>query len=200
MKTQIKQTIAKLSALAFVFALIVWVAPSQAAEDAEEAVEINAEVLLSLQLAVDENIVNIEVDPDVNSGSNLSGSTVVAGSSTTTTVNTNNQAGYKLQIKLAGKDTPGEAVLDGSGATNSTKIGSVSGATSVDNNFGFAYDDSGIAAVTEFKNDSTDIATSGLSTPTNGEDETIYYYLNVDYTIPADTYKGTVTYTAMALT
>ncbi len=198
MKTQIKQTIAKLSALAFVFALVVGVAPRSDAEtDDTREVQINAQVLASLQLEVDSGSVVIQVDPDVNDGSNMSGGIVT--DKTTTTVNTNNLAGYKLQIQLEGQEVSTGAQLDGTGAGNDVAISSTSGATTIENNFGFALNDPNITTVTKFENVATDIAGSGLATPTNSDTEDIFYYLNVDYTVPADNYQGKVTYTAVTL-
>ena len=199
MKTQIKQTIAKLSALAFVLSLAVGVVPSQAANP--ELVLINAEVLASLNLSVDANLVEITVDPDVNSGTNMSGGVITAGDSTTTTVSTNNFAGYKLQISLGGAEVSTGAQLDGSGTTASIAAGDFN----TENTFGYALNTATGTTVDAFTNGSADIEyvgtaiKSGLGTSTNSDSETIYYYLNVDHTKAADTYKGTVTYTALTL-
>jgi len=188
MKTQIKQTIAKLSALAFMFALVVGVTPSDAADDNpdDNDVLINAKVLASLQLTVDADQVDIQVDPDVNSGSNMSGGVVT--DKTTTTVSTNNLAGYQLQIQL-----------NGTGTGNTSAISSTSGTTTTENNFGYALNDDTISNLKAFDSTAEEISGSAHWNPTNGHDQDIYYYLNVNYTVPADTYQGTVTYTAVTL-
>lgn len=193
MKTQIKQTIAKLSALAFIFSLVVVAAPADAATDDTRDVTINATVLASLQLEVNAANVDITVDPDVNGGTNATGG--VVADSTTTTVNTNNQDGYKLTISLAGAQT-GAASLD---AQNITGASIVAGNFADENTFGFALNTSTASTVTAFNSVASNITGAGLGAPTNGHNETIYYYLNVDYTTPADIYQGTVTYTAVAL-
>ena len=193
MKTQIKQTIAKLSALAFVFALVVGVAPSNAEIDDTRTVDINAVVAASLQLQVDTGAVTINVDPDVNDGKNANTGGVVTDS-TTTSVQTNNQAGYELSIKLAGATNTGTAVLDSTTLTTPVSINA--GDYNSENTFGFALGTSTGTTVTPFTNTSDVIAGSQHGQATNNHDQTIYYYLNVDYTIPADTYAGTVTYTA----
>lgn len=195
MKKEIKKTIAKLSTVALMFAMVVSVAPqSDAATDNIRTVDINAEVLSSLQLVVDADTVNITVDPDVNGGSNMSGG--VVSDSTTTTVNTNNFAGYKLAIALAGAETKTGAVLDGSGTTASIATGDFAS----ENTFSFALNNAAATgSTTLFTYANADITGSGLGQSTNSNQETISYYLNVDYTTPADVYKGTVTYTAIAL-
>lgn len=209
MKTQIKQTIAKLSALAFVFATVIAVAPQSEAEtDAVREVQINAEVVASLQLQVDSGSVLLEVDPDVNEGTNMTGGTatasgsitggtIVPGDYTTTSVQTNNIDGYKLQIQLNGHSTTGSAVLDGANVANTTTI--PAGDFSTENTFGFALESNTGSNVTAFTNSATDIDGSDYGQSTNNHDQDIYYYLNVDYTIPADTYQGKVTYTAVVL-
>lgn len=204
MKTQIKQTLAKLSALAFMFALVVGVAPqSSALVDATREVAINAEVVDSLQLEVDSGTVNIQVDPDVDAGQNWSGTGAVDATSTTqTTVNTNNEGGYKLQIKLVGATATGTAVLDGSGTTTNTipTFGTQTGARASENIFSYALNDDDATNTVQFTNASTDIyPQAGLTSATNSDTEDIYYYLNVDYTTESDTYKGTITYTAVTL-
>lgn len=210
MKTQIKQTIAKLSALAFVFAMVVSVAPkSSAIIDGPETVDVNAVVAASLQLQVDTGAITLNVDPDVQEGTNMTGGTASAGSitggtvsdSTTTSVQTNDNDGYRLWIQLNGQTTTGSAVLDGA-ATSETIV---AGDYSTENTFGYALTESGASTVDIFQPTATVIENlagndeAGLHEETNNHDETIFYYLNVDYTVPADTYQGTITYTASVL-
>jgi len=160
MKTQIKQTIAKLSALAFMFALVVGVTPSDAADDNpdDNDVLINAKVLASLQLTVDADQVDIQVDPDVNSGSNMSGGVVT--DKTTTTVSTNNLAGYQLQIQLNGAEVNSSAQLDGTGTGNTSAISSTSGTTTTENNFGYALNDDTISNLKAFDSTAEEISGS----------------------------------------
>lgn len=202
MKTEIKQSIAKLSAIAFLFALVVWVAPSSdAATDASRDVQINAEVLASLQLSVDAASVDIQVDPDVDSGQNwTAGSGVDATSQSVLTVSTNNDAGYNLSIELAGATATGSAVLDGSGTTTNTipSFATATGSRTTENRFSYATG-SGETTTRQFTSSTAVIPGAGLGNETNSNSDTIYYYLNVDHTTPADTYKGTVTYTAATL-
>lgn len=199
MKTEIKKTIAKLSAVALMLAMVVSVAPQSDAAETSENVQINAAVLATLNLAVDAATVNISVDPDVNNGTNMSGG--VVSDSTTTEVSTNNFAGYKLQIKLAGAASTGSAVLDGQNTTDVITAGDFA----TENTFGFALNAANAATVDTFTSVNADIyeldntTLSGLGTATNQDFETVYYYMNVDHTKAADTYQGTVTYTAMTL-
>lgn len=66
-----------------------------------------------------------------------------------------------------------------------------------ENNFAFGVNSGSSANVTAFTNASKTVSGAGLNVPTNANTDNIFYYLNVDYTTPADIYKGTVTYTAV---
>ena len=88
-------------------------------------------------------------------------------------------------------------MLDGETLTGSQITSTTGNRVATENNFTLVANTSTSATVTAFTNSSTAVADTGDTGPTNNSVDDIYYYLNVDHTTPADTYKGTVTYTAV---
>ena len=162
-----------------------------------QQVELNVDVQQSLQLSVNSGAVALSVDPDVQLGQNWVGTDGVVSEKTDVTVKTNAQSGYNLMISLAGRTATGSAVLDGTTNTGNVIASSNGDRVNVENNFSFAYASGSLATGTAFTNTPLLIDNAGLSNPTNSNTESIYYFLNVDYTTPSDVYQGTVTYTAV---
>lgn len=162
-----------------------------------QQIEMTAEVQQSLQLSTNSGSINIQVDPDVQQGQNWVGTGGIVSDYSNLIVQTNANNGYNLQVKLSGFTATGTAVLDGSG-TPANQITSTSGARLTnENNFSFALGNSGSTTTSQFTNVSVQISGAGLAGPTNQNIDSIYYYLNVDHTLPNDIYKGSVTYTAI---
>jgi len=146
---------------------------------------------------VDSGSVLLEVDPDVQLGQNWTGTGGAVSEKTEVEVKTNAQNGYNLMISLAGNTATGSAVLDGQTLTGS-QISSTSGSrVTVENNFTFGLNTGSAATVTAFQSTATQVSAAGSATATNSYIDNIFYYLNIDYTTPSDTYMGTVTYTAV---
>jgi hypothetical protein len=162
-----------------------------------EQVEVNVNIDQALQLSVDSGSVALSVDPDVQLGQNWIGTGGTVMENTAVEVKTNADGGYNLLISLAGNTATGSAVLDGQTLTGSQITSSSGNRVTAENNFSFALNSSGSTSVTEFQNSATQVSGAGTVNPTNSWTDLIYYYLNVDYTTPADTYLGTVTYTAV---
>jgi hypothetical protein len=162
-----------------------------------QQVELNVDIAQSLQVSVDSGAVMLSVDPDVQLGQNWNGTGGVVSEKTDLTVKTNAQSGYSLLIKLAGRTATGSAVLDGTTNTGNSITSSNGDRVATENNFAFALASGSALTVTAFTNADTPISGAGISNPTNSNTESIYYYLNVDYTTPSDVYQGTVTYTAV---
>lgn len=166
-------------------------------EEVYQQIELNVNIDQSLQIEVDSGSVILNVDPDIDLGQNWVGTGGEVTEKTVVEVKTNAQNGYNLMIELSGNTATGSAVLDGETLTGS-QITSTSGdRVTNENNFTFALNASGSTTVTNFVNTATQISGAGSSGATNSYIDTIFYYLNIDYSTPADTYKGTITYTAM---
>ena len=116
---------------------------------------------------------------------------------TDVTVMTNAESGYNLMISLAGNTATGSAVLDGTTDTGNTITSTTADRVDEENNFTFALNSGSTGTGTNFLNTSTQVSGAGTSAPTNSYLDSIYYFLNIDYTTPSDTYLGTVTYTAV---
>ena len=166
-------------------------------EQVYQQVELNIDVQQSLQLSVDSGAVLLSVDPDVQLGQNWDGTGGAVTEKTDVTVKTNAQSGYNLMISLAGNTATGSAVLDGTTNTGNQITSSSGNRVSVENNFSFAVNSGSTATGTAFTNSATQVSGAGTSAPTNSFVDEIFYYLNIDYTTPSDTYQGTVTYTAV---
>ncbi len=165
--------------------------------DPYQQVELNIDVQQSLQLSVDSGSVLLEVDPDVQLGQNWSGTGGAVSEQTEVTVKTNARSGYKLMLSLAGYTNSGSAVLDGTTNTGNTITSLTGDRVSTENNFSFARGTGTLATGMAFSSTATELIGAGSSGPTNAFLDRIFYYLNIDYTTPSDTYKGTVTYTAV---
>lgn len=139
----------------------------------------------------------LEVDPDIDLGQNWTGTGGEVSEKTTIEVKTNAQNGYNLMISLSGNTATSSAVLDGQTLTGSQISSSSGDRITNENNFAFALNASGSTTVTNFVNTPTQVIGAGSSGATNSFIDYIYYYLNINYTTPADTYLGTVTYTAV---
>lgn len=151
---------------------------------------INAVVTEALLMTINTPTIQLHVDPAVNNGEDISQYTGI------TTV-TNALNGYSIYGKLDNGN--GQARL----GTGTAYI--ASGTT--ENTFGFealnaAYASNHVVTPdTSFSNNSSVISSHssiiGFPNPTNAQEHTIYYDLNVDYTVPAGSYGGTITYTAI---
>ena len=162
-----------------------------------QQVEINVDIEQSLQLAVDSGSVALSVDPDVQLGQNWDGTGGIVTEKTTLSVKTNALNGYSVLVQLAGNTATGSAVLDGATNTGNSITSTTGDRVATENNFSFAAGSGALTTGTAFTNSATTMAGVGDSAPTNLSTDDIFYYLNVDYTKPADVYRGTVTYTAL---
>ena len=100
-------------------------------------------------------------------------------------------------ISLAGNTATGSAVLDGTTDTGNTITSTTADRVNQENNFSFSTNTGTGTTGTQFTNTTTQISGVGTNAPTNAFVDSIFYYLNIDYTTPSDTYQGTVTYTAV---
>lgn len=162
-----------------------------------QQVQLNANVDQALQISVDASNVDIEVDPDVQLGQNWIGTGGNVNHKTRVEVKTNAFSGYNLLIKLNGNTADTLAVLDGLNYSGSQITSTAGDRISHENNFSFALNNSGATTTNAFQNTSTIINGAGLSTTTNSHINNIYYYLNVDYALTNDQYRGTIVYTAV---
>ena len=153
-----------------------------------QQVEVNVDVQQSLQLSVDSGSVLIEVDPDFQLGQNWDGTDGLASEKTDVTVKTNAQSGYNILVSLAGNTATGSAVLDGTTNTGNQITSTTGDRVSTDNNFSYSVASGSLATGTAFTSSPASMSGAGLSTPTNTQTTSIYYYLNVDYTTPSDVY------------
>lgn len=170
-------------------AVITIVAPFQ-------QVQLNAEIAQSIQIATNSGSVNIQVDPDTQLGQNWVGTDGLVSDKSEIEVKTNAFNGYSILVQLAGATSTGSAVLDGDEVNS--QIASNSGErNTTENNFTFALNVADATNVLGFENTAQSVIGSGLGAPTNSHIDTFYYYLNVDHTLPQDTYRGTITYTAV---
>jgi hypothetical protein len=171
-------------------------------------VSVTATVAEALILTIAPTSVNINVDPSVNSGEDFSQKTVL-------TAKTNAASGYKIQAKLSGAEVAGSAQLDGTDTGNTSSIAAGNSRTT-ENKIGYiAYNADETKTQAQLESDATNAQTFAAGTaanltlydgttdgvkydsPTNEQDHTVYYALNVDYLTPAGTYAGTVTYVAL---
>lgn len=154
------------------------------------AVSINAIVSEALIMTIHNNTVAFEIDPSVNNGEDKSQYTLLTAAS-------NALNGYHIYGSLD----------DGTGTARLTNGTSYITSGTGENNFGFeaknATYSSGESVIPDasFSNSATMLASNstniGLTHPTNAQQHTIYYDLNVDYTTPAGSYSGVITYTAI---
>lgn len=152
--------------------------------------DIYAVVTEALVLQINNGTIALTADPSVNNGEDTNDYTVL-------NVASNALSGYKIYGKL--DDGSGNARL----SFGSNHIASGTG----ENSLGFiatnaAYSSGySVSADTALSNSSTMLHSNGSDigypNTTNNQNHTIYYDLNVDYTTPAGTYAGTITYTAI---
>ena len=131
------------------------------------------------------------------------------------TTKTNAASGYKIQAKLAGAEVSGSAQLDGTDTGNTSSI-PTGDAFSSENKIGYvAYNSDVTKTQAQLESDASasqpfaagtaanltlyDGTADGVGydSPTNEQDHTIYYALDVDYLTQAGTYGGTITYVAL---
>jgi hypothetical protein len=155
-------------------------------------VAVDAVVAEALVLTIGDTTLNLLADPSVNNGQDLTQSTIL-------TISSNAYAGFMIQGALA--DT-GSVANQIKGATHAATInGTPDGNT--DNYFRVASSASSLGGGTTVANTAfagtTTLYTSAAAGAalTNSDTVTLNYDLNVDYTKPADTYQGTITYTAV---
>jgi len=171
-------------------------------------VSVTATVAEALILTLGTTSVNLNVDPSVNGGEDFSQKTVL-------TAKTNAAAGYKIQAKLAGAEVAGSAQLDGTDTGNTSSL-ATGDARTLENRIGYiAYNSDATKTQAQLESDATNAQSFAATTaanltlydgtadgvqysvPTNEQDHTVYYALNVDYLTPAGTYEGTITYVAL---
>lgn len=165
-------------------------------------VAINATVQESLVLTIDGLKINLNVDPTVNLGKDYSQKSVLTGK-------TNAQSGYIIQGKMA-NSTTANAELYNTDASTGLAAGDALGS---ENAFGYVgYNANVNKTQAEIEADAAAAAALGTSAtpmiaydasslestnPTNSQEHTVYYVVNVDFLTPAGTYEGTITYTAV---
>jgi len=170
-------------------------------------VSVTATVAEALILTLGSTSVNLNVDPSVYDGEDFSQKTVL-------TAKTNSVSGYKIKAKLSGAENASSAQLDGTDTGNTSAIAS-GNARTTENKLGYiAYNADVTKSQAQLESDATNAQTFAAGTvadltlytgsgnieataPTNEQDHTVYYALNVDYLIPAGTYEGTITYVAL---
>ncbi len=172
----------------------------------------------ALLMSLDKTSIDITANPSVNSGEDFSQYSIID-------VATNANSGYIIQASLDGTEVAA-AQLDGAGTTGIIASGDALAAENVFGYIAYNGDGSdadGVnlttnataadpstetnegaqsfanAAATLVSSDTsdTDIGTLGFSSLTNQALHTIFYMLNVDFTIPSDQYEGILTYTAV---
>lgn len=169
----------------------------------DNQVSVTTTVQEALVLTIDGLQINLNVDPAVNAGKDYS-------QKTTLNAKTNAQSGYVIQGKLKNSTTANAELYN-----TDASAGLASGdALSTENRFGYvAYNADTTktqaeldaeAAAQAFAASGTNLVTYAgganyveNTAPTNSQDHTVYYVINVDFLTPAGTYEGTVTYTAV---
>lgn len=167
---------------------------------------LRATIAEALILSADNNFLNFDIDSSSNDGRDFSQKTLL-------TVKTNARSGYKIQAKFSGGENTAAAQLDAIDFGNQAFI--LSGdALKTKNRFGYiAYnsdvtknqqqlENEAVAAQTFFSAPTTlklfDASGNiGYPSVTNSQLHTVYYALNVDASIPAGEYRGSVTYIAL---
>ncbi|MBU1089608.1 hypothetical protein KKF38_02340 [Patescibacteria group bacterium] len=142
----------------------------------DNSFSVTAVVDEALIMTIDAAAINLRVDPSVNAG-------IDQTQSSTLTVSTNSVS-YTISSSLTNTN---KLCLDGTCAANAE----ITSATSGENTFAFNTTAAGAGDTAFGSNVVT--AANGY---TNSTGHTIYYDLDVDYTIKAGTYTGTITYTA----
>jgi len=146
-------------------------------------IDLKVTVQEALIMTIDNNSVNLIVDPSVNNG-------VDQSEQTTLNVKTNAE-NYNIQAKLenANANDSGLHMNDG---TNDYYIGNGVG----ENHFGYNVSGAGEADA-NFSTSVANIYGVAQAGKTNSTDHNIYYDLDIDYLTPAGEYEGTITYTAV---
>lgn len=143
------------------------------------------------------DVLNFIVNPSVNNG-------IDASQSTTLNVRTN-ASNYQIEVALSKDDqSPGTSALLKSGTTTFAAATGISGevlgagAATGENYLNFFNDDATPARTAFGANGAgVNIFTGAQTGRTNSADHTVDYELNVDYTVEAGEYTGTITYTAV---
>jgi hypothetical protein len=139
-------------------------------------VGVSAVVDETLIFTLDTTNINLRVDPSVNNGIDQTQSNIL-------TISTNAPT-YSITTSL---NNGGKLITDGGGAGKE-----ITTAIAGENTFAFNTTSAG-AGDTAFGDNAVTAAT-GI---TNNVTHTVFYDLDVDYTIQAGTYTGTITYTAV---
>lgn len=164
-------------------------------------VRVRAIIQPALVFTIDKTNIDITANPSVNDGENYTQKSLLS-------VATNAVNGYTIYGMLEGKNTTANAQLDD--GANAIVAGDSS---TVEKTFGYyAWDgnqtkdaatvkaaggkafDNNSAGSPSFKDVSGNDV--GFNTFTNNHEHTVYYGVNVDYTIPSGEYEGLITYTA----
>lgn len=169
----------------------------------DNTVSISAHVAEALILSIDDTTINLSVDPSINDGRDFSQKNTLA-------VSTNAADGYVIQARL--QDVFGASGTGNARLANGSNYITSGDAVSTENRLGYiAYNSDASKSQAQllaendteyFSNlDSNLKIADGVSnvagTITNSTVHTVYYGLNVDYTVAAGDYSGTITYTAL---
>ncbi len=162
----------------------------------DNTVSVTAIVTEALILTINDTTLNLNADPSVNSGQDTTQNTILSLAS-------NAYGGFVITASLADTGATANQLL---GANNGAALTSADIAG--DNYFKFTsttpaggdgnLSDGGIvSSITAFAGSTTVYTATGSGGDlVNDGDVTVAYDFNVDYTTPADTYAGTITYTA----
>lgn len=153
-------------------------------------VSITAWVTEALIFTLDHAQITLEAAPSINNGSDKSQYNEL-------TVASNAINGYSIYGRI--DDGNGLASLSNGNYHIESGIGTNTLGLEIKN---AAYSSAEVVQEdTYLQNVSTILHSNGINigkaSPTNGQQHTIYYNLNVDYTIPAGVYTGTITYTVL---
>ncbi len=160
----------------------------------DTTVSVTAIVAEALIMTINSTALNLNADPSVNNGQDATQSTVLS-------IASNAYGGFLITASLTDGATANQLL----GANNGAALTSA-GAT--DNYFKFTsttpiggngnLSDGGIVSTnTPFAGATTVYTAAGAGADlVNDGDVAVAYDFNVDYTTPADTYSGTITYTA----
>lgn len=155
----------------------------------DNTVAVTAEVLEAIIMTLDKNAINLQADPAVNGGE------VDSTESNTFSISSNAAGGFELQQEIDGALT---------GATHGATIAN-DNTPGAENIFAYNLDGSGedsAFSTTAASTGITDLTATdaGSQTAVGGRnvgtfEDTVHYYLNIDFSTPADTYDGAITYT-----
>ena len=154
-------------------------------------VSVEATVQEALNMKINDTSVNLPVDPSANAG-------VFTDATTTFNVSSNAANGFKIQAQINRPLTGvahGDTIANTAGGAENTFAYDLTGGAN-SKVFGTSAGDTGITDKTADEQGAT-TQTLGNTQKIGTFQDTVHYYVNVDYTTAADTYGATITYTAV---